>query len=371
METIYSNRLKITTHFEKYFFVFVFAIGATSIITAKGLHADQFTTTAIPIAIMIAYIIYILRFSQARARDDKSGDNIYYLGFLFTLVSLACTLYQFSADDTSAYTIVSNFGIALFTTITGLLGRIFFLQFKASPIVVEDRIKEEFWNTAAYTIQRMHELSSEFNSYIDIQKQITTDYYSDLTAKSNDFFSELKNNITELSNQSTTTISMTSSAHIESNAQLAKDISNLMTTSAQTFNTALDESCLNFTTGINNISKESSKAARNILELSDVFNSISSDYRTQCTELLQIQRDYFKKISKSFQTHHDKIITLSIPVVEINSSLASFTEISKINNLLLQEINHKLATHLNNERTSHLSTSPDTLSLPSDTTENN
>ena len=52
------------------------------------------------------------------------GDNLYYLGFLYTLTSLAHSLYRFSADEADTEVIVTNFGIAIFTTILGMALRV-------------------------------------------------------------------------------------------------------------------------------------------------------------------------------------------------------------------------------------------------------
>jgi hypothetical protein len=73
---------------------------------------------------------------QLRLRDDQAGDNLYYMGFLFTLTSLAVSLYQFS-NEGSADTIVRNFGIAIASTIAGIALRIFFHQMRRDPAEVE------------------------------------------------------------------------------------------------------------------------------------------------------------------------------------------------------------------------------------------
>ena len=67
---------------------------------------------------MVGYAV-LLGARLFRLRDDQSGDNLYYMGFLFTLTSLAVSLYQFSAAG-SAEQIVQNFGIAIASTIAGI-----------------------------------------------------------------------------------------------------------------------------------------------------------------------------------------------------------------------------------------------------------
>lgn len=62
---------------------------------------------------------------------ERAGDNLYYLGFLFTLVSLIYALiHLFMLEDRDTpldertYILIGNFGIALLSTIAGILGRL-------------------------------------------------------------------------------------------------------------------------------------------------------------------------------------------------------------------------------------------------------
>ena len=75
-----------------------------------------------PFFIMLCYIAF------CGTRADIIGDNIYYLGFLLTLVSLAYTLYKFTSADAEIDQIIKNFGIALSTTLIGVVGRVYFNQ---------------------------------------------------------------------------------------------------------------------------------------------------------------------------------------------------------------------------------------------------
>src|ERR1700675_1875280 len=95
---------------------------------------------------MIGYAV-LLGARVFRLRDDQSGDNLYYMGFLFTLTSLAVSLYQFSSDG-SAEQIVQNFGIAIGSTIAGITLRIFFNQMRRDPVEVEHTARLELANAS-------------------------------------------------------------------------------------------------------------------------------------------------------------------------------------------------------------------------------
>lgn len=112
------------------------ALGIVYIVVAKLIGFYAFWVTLIPVLVMLGYAALLLGGRLVRLRDDQSGDNLYYLGFLFTLTSLAVSLYQFSGQG-SASVIVQNFGVAIASTISGIALRIFFNQMRRDPAEVE------------------------------------------------------------------------------------------------------------------------------------------------------------------------------------------------------------------------------------------
>jgi hypothetical protein len=118
-------------------FLIVFASGAVSIVALKRLGLSQLQVTAIPVALLLTYAAVVAFVPWFRLRDDRAGDACYYLGFLFTLVSLASALHEFAQIQRSAETLVADFGIALATTMVGLLLRVLFAQMRADPVEIE------------------------------------------------------------------------------------------------------------------------------------------------------------------------------------------------------------------------------------------
>src|SRR5438552_6963827 len=70
--------------------------GSGYIIVSKTEGISQTLITLVPVGIICLYAFCLWLFRALRLRDDQSGDNIYYMGFLFTLVSLAVSLYHFT-----------------------------------------------------------------------------------------------------------------------------------------------------------------------------------------------------------------------------------------------------------------------------------
>lgn len=108
-------------------FVIFFLIGAIGVITLKEFELGPFIAIAYSFLVMLSYVMFCGTRPYA-IRPDIIGDNIYYLGFLFTLVSLAYTLYKFTSADAEIDQIIKNFGIALSTTLMGVVGRVYFNQ---------------------------------------------------------------------------------------------------------------------------------------------------------------------------------------------------------------------------------------------------
>ena len=88
-------------------------------------------------AIVVSYAIYILYAKERSGISvDRASDNVYYLGLLFTLVSLAYSLTRLAAslgegrvlEAGYVLGLLPDFGVALFSTIAGIVGRIVLQQ---------------------------------------------------------------------------------------------------------------------------------------------------------------------------------------------------------------------------------------------------
>lgn len=121
-------------------FLIFFIAGAILIASSKALGASALISIMIPVIIMVCYGYMSFRIARMQLRLDQLGDNIYYLGFLLTLVSLSVTLYQYSSDSDEDF-IVSNFGIALAATIFGIAGRAFLSQMRKDTTATEKEMQ--------------------------------------------------------------------------------------------------------------------------------------------------------------------------------------------------------------------------------------
>jgi hypothetical protein len=144
-------------------FFAVVVVGSGYIIFSKLHDFGAFAVTSVPVLIMIGYAA-LLGARLFRLRDDQAGDNLYYMGFLFTLTSLAVSLYQFSAAG-SAEQIVQNFGIAIASTISGIALRILFNQMRRDPVEVEATARLELAEASRRVKRELESAILEFGYF--------------------------------------------------------------------------------------------------------------------------------------------------------------------------------------------------------------
>lgn len=149
-------------------------IGCLYIVLSKAWNLSAVMVTSVPVLIMIAYAGLMAAARLLRLRDDQAGDNLYYMGFLFTLTSLAVSLYQFTGEG-SAEAIVQNFGIAIASTIAGIALRIFFHQMRRDPVEVEATARLELADASRRVKRELEGTVLEFAYFRRMTLQTMTD----------------------------------------------------------------------------------------------------------------------------------------------------------------------------------------------------
>jgi hypothetical protein len=139
-------------------------LGCGYIVASKILGANAVLVTGVPVALMLAYAGMMTFFRGIRLRDDQAGDNLYYIGFIFTLTSLAISLYQYS-NDASVEQIIQNFGIAVASTIAGITLRILFNQMRRDPMEVEVAARLELSDAAKRVRRELDGVTQELTHF--------------------------------------------------------------------------------------------------------------------------------------------------------------------------------------------------------------
>lgn len=204
------------------FISFVLA-GCAYIIAAKLGGARPLYVTFVPIAAMLAYALLITLARALRLRDDQSGDNLYYMGFLFTLTSLGVSLYQFSAMH-AAEEIVQNFGIAIGSTIAGIGLRVIFNQMRRDPIEVERMMRLELAEAARKLRRELDSSVVEFGYFRRSAQQSAVDSLNHMTETFDQLIAKFFARLDEITTNATIPVEAASRTSGASIAALSKTI---------------------------------------------------------------------------------------------------------------------------------------------------
>jgi hypothetical protein len=115
-------------------YLFLVALVSGVIFILMGGFADQpYLSVVLTVLAMITYFLIGQKIVERELlTNEQFADSNYYLGFLFTLVSLASSLYILSSGDMKGgllTSLIGQFGISISTTIVGLSLRIYLLSF--------------------------------------------------------------------------------------------------------------------------------------------------------------------------------------------------------------------------------------------------
>src|SRR5260370_28635 len=185
-DPVFSERLEslLVARIDIAVFFTAFVSGAALFLVLHALRVRQLAVTSAIVAIMLAYALIVMRVPRLRVRLDQAGDNGYYLGLLFTLMSMAVALWEFGkAASTSGTTeygsgprqIIANFGIALATTITGILLRVVLHQLRVDPADVESMTRIELAEASTRVKAALDSVTADMGRFHEEVRQRTED----------------------------------------------------------------------------------------------------------------------------------------------------------------------------------------------------
>jgi hypothetical protein len=183
-------------------FVGAFGLGLLLyVVLHVWLDVPQTWVTLAILAVMAGYAYLAAKSSRFRVRLDQAGDNAYYLGLLFTLTSMAFALYEFglatdlgqtgvgvgapgagqpAGGQTGVDQIISNFGIALASTVAGIFLRVFLHQMRVDPADVENMTRIELSDASKRVRASLDTVYLDFGRFHAEVRQRTEDIVSRL-----------------------------------------------------------------------------------------------------------------------------------------------------------------------------------------------
>ncbi|SAL81871.1 hypothetical protein AWB68_06296 [Caballeronia choica] len=94
------------------------------------LHSPWILGLAVPIAIMLIYILIGVISPDPALTPEKFADSCYYLGFIFTITSIIFSLFDLPNIGTQMSAIAVRFGAAMTSTVLGLAVRVVLVSFR-------------------------------------------------------------------------------------------------------------------------------------------------------------------------------------------------------------------------------------------------
>lgn len=159
-------------------FVTMTMMGSAIIWGGKLYDFDIALVTAVPVVLMLLYLALNL-FPGLRVRSEQAGDNLYYMGFIFTLASLGISLYRFTGEA-SIEDVVRNFGIAILSTITGIALRIFYNQMRRDPADIDAAVRLELSEMTRRVRTELDSSALEFSSYRRTSNQMLAEGFEEI-----------------------------------------------------------------------------------------------------------------------------------------------------------------------------------------------
>ncbi len=122
-------------------FFSMFIIGTAVLTFAKAFLNDGhgYFVIAASFILMMFYGVLVTLVPLTKLRLDVAADNLYYLGFLYTLSSLAVAL----INNFEPERILANFGVAISSTLIGICARVSLNQLRVDPHEVEEASRVE------------------------------------------------------------------------------------------------------------------------------------------------------------------------------------------------------------------------------------
>lgn len=186
----------------KLLFIFMAITGAMIVWAMKSFALHPLIVIAVPVSMILIYCGLAWKVKYFYIREDQIGDNAYYLGFLYTLSSLAYALWLFHVNNGSdPANIIGSFGVALWSTIFGIALRVFFSQLRQDPDDIEREARVKVAQTASLLASDLYQSSVTFNTYTRGLQQSVDEVFvkaNEVSAKTISAVEELNTKINQM-----------------------------------------------------------------------------------------------------------------------------------------------------------------------------
>ena len=314
------------------------------------------------VSFIVIYGLIILKQLNLTGNSlDRSSDNSYYLGLLYTLFSLAYSLIKLSfslnADGSlvssgSVLNLLPDFGVALLSTIAGIGMRVWMQQYNNDPGKIDDQARQQLGlmldqiKTSMVRFQGdLSTLSTTYNSSTEELNKRVSETLADAAKIHSENVKTVSRELVDLASENKRQIEVIGqsaqsiSATLTDSANLLKVSFEQITESIQTnlgnFSERLDTSSSKIADVVNTIDGAAKQIAITVNVLSEI-NSKESEIKNSFTRLVRkvneavpgIEKadENINKLSNLFERSKD---SLEQPIKEIGEEADNLKSSSK------------------------------------------
>ena len=178
---------------DKAFLAIAFIAGAIGIIWLKQLDIEPWWAALYSGGVLVGYAILAWANRNLALEPEVIGDNSYYLGFIFTLISLGATLYQLTGTGTEAgilRDVIAGFGVALSSTIIGVFLRVFMMQLRTDVVARDRHARLELNDASREYRTRLAESVAQMKAFSAEAVQLAGETNTRIHAANEDFHKE-------------------------------------------------------------------------------------------------------------------------------------------------------------------------------------
>ncbi len=213
-----------------------------------------------PLLILSAYLFCCWNFDALNTRKDQTGDNLYYLGFIFTLGSLAYSLLDLNALEN----ILVNFGNAVWSTLWGIVLRTAVNQLRFDPNEVEEASRQELSEASRRVAKELNQSVEEFDTFRKVSQQLVGEGFKDTQKNIEDISSTIMESLRTTSEKS------------------AEPINKMINVSSKAIE-AMSNQIEKFASNTEKFSERQEKLLQATLKIAEAMEKFSEEYRTKDT----------------------------------------------------------------------------------------
>ncbi|MDG1017019.1 MAG: hypothetical protein P8N95_00380 [Paracoccaceae bacterium] len=297
------------------FFFAMFILGAIVLSLAKIVNLpsgwEKVIIVSLSLILMITYAVFITLVPATRLRLDAAADNMYYLGFLYTLTSLAVAL---TVDDTDQ--ILANFGVAISSTLIGIAARVGLNQLRVDPHDIEAASRLELSEATSRIRSEMDDAVLQLSSFRTMNLQVLTEGYEELQENIKRISDEMYSTLNEMIEKTSIPFNELAEKTSEANKKITSSLDELKSS-----NDDLVQSNRTAVTQIGRVNKALEGLQKHYSDTGIVDDKVIAAVQEQ---LLLLQNQLTKEAREEFEKLVSAVKSNSEFSSEIKSDLAKY-----------------------------------------------